>query len=72
LVMRGVDFWRVVGSVEVVHRDVQNPHSIEVDQKMSKRPPLVIRFEKDTIPSNATEFCEPLCGWDVHKSCLGA
>ena len=55
----------VVCGVEPKQRDVDDPDTVEVDEQMSKRPLLVIRLEKCSIPIDAVKTHEPLCWWEI-------
>ena len=59
-----VDLGGVVGGVEPVNGDVDDPSAVEVDQPMSKCPFLVVCLEKRPTPLNPMKLHEPL-GWGV-------
>ena len=67
---RGVNFRRIESCVEVIHRNVQNPDTVEIDDEMSERPLFIVGLEEDTVPSNAAEFRETLSRWNVDETRL--
>ena len=68
--MWSVNLRRVEGGVKVEHRNVQNPHPVEVDQKMCEGAFLIISLEEYTIPVNTTELRKALCRGHIHETCL--
>jgi hypothetical protein len=55
-----IDCRRVEGSIEVVHGDVDDPDTIEVDDKVTKGTLLIIRLEKCPIPIYTIKLHESL------------
>jgi hypothetical protein len=43
-----------------------DPNADENDKEMNEGALLIERLEKDTVPADAVELHEPLCGWKVH------
>jgi len=65
-----VDSRRVVCGVEPEDGDVEDPDSIEVDQKMEERPSFVVGFEKGSVPVDFIKLHVPLRWWEVDQSRL--
>ena len=55
-----VDLGGIVGGVEPINSDVDDPYAIEVDQPMSERPFLVVSLEERPTPLNPVKLHEPL------------
>jgi len=49
---------------------MNNPHAVEVDQKVSEGTFLIVCLEEHTIPVDAAEFHESLWRWNINESCL--
>ena len=67
---RGIDFWRIESCVEVIHRNVQNPDTVEIDNEMSEGSLFIVGLEEDPVPSNAAEFREALSGRNIDETYL--
>ena len=65
-----VDLEGVVGGVEPVDSDVDDPYAVEVDQPMSERPFLIVCFEECPTPLDSVKLHELLRWGEIHKTSL--
>ena len=65
-----VDPWGVVGGVEPVDSDMNDPYAVEVNQPLSERPSLIVRLGEHPAPLDPVELHVPLRRGEVYKTSL--